>query len=183
MDKKTIGRLLDEGLKNYSRVQPPGSLSETEAGRARRVIAPAAWRWWLWAPAPLAVAALLAAWVLVPRHQTAPAPPPALSVHMERPSVAGETPALPAATVRERTAPRHPRKTAVQASLPARSIRVLSPEELASIEIPADLFPRQSRPQPVGEIVIPSIAIREVTIPDIETRTMEDPGSEHSQTR
>jgi hypothetical protein len=173
MDRKTVSRLLDAGLKNYSRVEAPGVAPGMPAGARHDRI-----NWWLWLPAPVAVAALLVLFAVIARRPEAPPPvqrgiagaPPA-------PAFAGTQPSPPTSVAMRARRPR--------AQVPAPSIHVLSPEELAGMELPADLFPQQPPPRPVAtdEFVIPGITIREVTIPDIETRTTERPGSATTETR
>jgi hypothetical protein len=175
MDRKTVSRLLDAGLKNYSRVEAPGVAPGMPAGARHDRI-----NWWLWLPAPVAVAALLVLFAVIPRRPVAPPPvqrgiagtPPA-------PAFAGTQPSRPpSVAMRARS------RRAGRSQAPAPSIHVLSPEELAGMELPADLFLKQPPgPLAAGEIVIPEITIREVTIPDIETRTPERSGSATTETR
>jgi len=173
MERKTVSRLLDAGLKNYSRVEAPGVAPGMPA-RTRHLRI----NWWLWLPAPVAVAAVLTLLAVIPRRPVAPPP-------LQR-GIAG----TPPAPVFAGTQPSRPPSVAMRArrprsQAPAPSIHVLSPEELAGMELPADLFPKQQPPRPVAtdEIVIPGVTIREVTIPDIETRTTERPGSATTETR
>ena len=172
MERKTVSRLLDEGLKNYSRVEAPGVAPGMPARPRHDRI-----NWWLWLPAPVAVAAVLTLLAVIPRRPEAPPP-------VQR-GIAG----TPPAPVFAGTQPSRPPSVAMRArrprsQAPAPSIHVLSPEELAGMELPVGLFPKQPpRRLASGEIVIPEITIREVTIPDIETRNTERPGSATTETR
>jgi len=172
MSKDKIDRLLEEGLRNYSRVEPPEDFAARLRERIEATARPASllWRWWLWVPAPLAAAALVALWAVLP-PPTPVAPPVVRAV-------------MPVADLRP-TAERQPKRISpvaghIQVVRWRRSIRVLSPEELASLQLPADLFPKEP---PAAELTIPDLSVPELKIPALESEpgTPESRGSDVSK--
>jgi hypothetical protein len=141
MDKQTIDRLLDEGLKQYSRVEPPADFSARLEEKLRAASeSPGPMRWWLWLPVPAAVAAALAL-ALIPRPADV-APPPRLVASMPAASLKPNR----GATVRER--------------VPRRSIHVLTPTELAAMRLPPQLITKE----PPAEVTVPDLSIPDLKI-------------------
>lgn len=173
MNREFFDKLLDEGLKNYSRVDAPDDLAERVRARAAQP-APRRRPWWVLAPAPIAAAAVLAFVLLRPQPSEVPPPPP-LTAEIASPALA---PAAPKVVIRANRS-----KTRVQ----PRGPRPLSPEELASVRLPAGLFPSVAPPD---ELVIPEITVSplesEITprSNDADKNTSErDAGSAHRGTR
>jgi hypothetical protein len=195
MRDEQIDRLLDEGLKNYSRVEPPGELAERilaarDANRAasrrarlygapRRGIKPrptSLRRWWLWAPIP-ALAAALIVLALMPRRvaiepqrtQRDNAKAAEVQPQPVLPSVPSTSASASSATTSAPSAVQSPgpHKRGI---VPRRSIHVLTPEELATMTLPDGLFP--SAPPPaelsVAPLTVPEIVIAPIEIPAVE---------------
>jgi hypothetical protein len=71
-----VDRLLDASLAGYAAAEPRPGLEQRILARLAGEPQPAAWPGWRWLPVgALAVGALLAAVLLLPRDETAPAPP------------------------------------------------------------------------------------------------------------
>ncbi len=146
------GRLLEESLKQYSRVSPPeGFEARLKARLEAADRRPEAYRWrWLLVPAATAVA-LAVLWL-----RPAPAPgPPAPAI------VRANLPPAPAVAAR-RVVTRHavPRHAVLPASRPR--FRILTAQELARMDLPAELFaPREEKP-------LRDLEIPEITIPPLQ---------------
>lgn len=182
MSDEKIDRLLDEALKNYSRVEPPDGLAErvTASVRGARVSKrfPGSVRWWLWAPIP-ALAALLVIVGLLARHPGTPRVEPrspstgtrAANVRKpeaQKPTVAVEAPRpQPAQTASALSVKRSP---ATRVVVPRRSIHVFTPEELATMQLPAELF---SGAAPPAELLVPPLAVPEMKVPDVRVSPIE----------
>ncbi len=167
MNKEFIDKVLDEGLKNYSRVTPPEDLAALVAARAAAAQAggPEHWlrvaggwfprRWWLWAPAPLAAAAMLAAMLLRPPVETPgvrpTATPPVAARTVERPAVVKSVATPPARRLRRRPS----------------GLRVLTAADLAALQLPAELF----RKDAAAEQPLPDLSIPELVIPALGSET------------
>jgi len=196
MNDEQIDRLLDEALKNYSRVEPPAGLTERVAasirgvppsgirerfsgsvrGASRRGDARVPHRWWLWAPIP-ALAALVVILGLLARHPGTPRVEPrshgteaanTQKPEAQKPTVAVAAPRpQPAQTASALAVKRSP---ATRVVVPRRSIRVLTPEELATMHFRADMFP--TAPQP-AELVVPDLTVPEMKVPDVKVSPIE----------
>ena len=137
-------RLLEESLKQYSRVSPPEGFEERLKARLEAGLPRPEARWWWLAPAAVVLAA--AVFFVRQRAQHAvplPQPPP--------PPVVGAQRAVPL--------PRHP--------APRPRFRILTAQELAHLQLPAELLaPREEKPLTdleVPEINIPPLRIGEET--------------------
>jgi len=179
--KDHVDRLLDEGLKHYSRVEPPEDFAEKVREAAERAgkAAERKVRWWLWAPVPAALAMLL--FVTLMRQAPAPQRPSAAATPSSAPAPSAHVaPAAPQARPAPMIAAVHPARAA--AARPARvpvvprrprGPRVLTPEELARMAFPAEMFAAQQAEQ----LAIPDLAIPELKIPALEPLTQEPKGS------
>jgi hypothetical protein len=183
MRDEQIDRLLDEGLKSYSRVEPPGELAERilAARDANRAASPARHsslvtrhlrRWWFWAPIP-ALAAALIILALIPKRvaiepQRAQRDNTKVAEVQRQPQPATSSSASSATT----SAPSAVKSPAPhkRGIVPRRSIHVLTPEELATMTLPDGLFP--SAPPPaelsVAPLTVPEIVIAPIEIPAVE---------------
>ena len=155
-------RLLDAGLENYSRAEPPPGFTERVKRRledepppVRELLIAGRRRRWLLTLAPVPAAAAIAlAFLLQPAPL--PPPPPARRAALPAPRLAFST--APAARKAVRHAP-----VARAGGVPAeteRSVRVLTPEELAAMEFPAQLFPlRLNNPLAVADLDVKPLTI------------------------
>lgn len=133
-------RLLDESLKQYSRVSPPEGFearlkTRLEAG-GRRLMAP---RWWL----VMSAAGSLALVLFLVRPAPLPPPPEVRLVSTRLPIFWSKRPIL--------TAP------ATQ-PLTRKGPRFLSAQELAHLELPAELFARPEE-KPLRDLEVPELVI------------------------
>lgn len=129
-------RLLDAGLKEYSRVQPP------EGFMVRR---PEPRRYWLWIPT-LAAAALAGAIVMMPMPTLPSSPQPVAAVR-EVPPV-DRTVAPPPQSQREAPVPK------------GSHYRTLTAIELARMDLPMGLFGSNEEKPPLEDIVIPDVTVK-----------------------
>lgn len=190
MERDAIDRLLDEGLKNYTRVEPAGDFAgQVRAAGLRGHREPAIRRWWFWLPVPLAAAALI---LLAVALRWPGAGRTTVSVRTAAPAVTSKpAPSITARQAQPRESPRSAAILAAQEHRPRgiaaggpekgtarRSVHVLSPEELADVRLPpAFLQPNSS----AGNIEIKDLAVPELKVRPIEVEPMEPGGS--AQTR
>lgn len=165
MNKETIDRLLDEGLRQYSRVEPPAGFSARLEQKIRAEGERRPSRWWMWLPAPVAVAAALAL-ALMP-HPAEVLPPSRLVAAMPVPSVQltpnrGATTGSPARGGFARVGVAVRERTPVVAR---RSIHILTPTELASMQLPSQFFPTE----PPAALTVPDLSISDVKVPALES--------------
>lgn len=185
MERDAIDRLLDEGLKSYSRVEPPEDFTgRVRAASLHKQTRPGTRRWWIWVAAPLAAVALfLLALVLrwpgpgqtavsirVKDTARTVAPAPAPNAGAKQPPLSD---AIVAARKHLPQASRRARQV-----LARRSIHVLSPEELADVRLPAVFLQPDSN---AGHIEMKDLAVPELKVRPIEIEPMEPGGS--AQTR
>ncbi len=153
MNRDQLDKLIDAGLKQYSHVDPPEQFTERLLRRAEE---PRPRRRWLWVPVPVAAAVVLLFVI------SKPAP-------LEQPFVPVPPPKVAPAPTRHVEKP--PLTRRAQARMPALRPRPheLSPEELASMRLPAELF--AGKPAP-AEIVVPDLNIPDLQIAEPE-KTLE----------
>ncbi len=137
MSEQFHDRLLDESLKQYSRVEPPAGFEERLAARAER---PRVWKLW-WFLAPAAAAALGVAMFV-----KAPDAVPPVPMHVVHVSPRPAEPAPPIQKVR----------IATQA---ARSrYHTLTGAELARLSDFPELFAKREE-KPVADLEIPDLVV------------------------